>query len=44
MNFTDISKVEGMQFDDPYYYLTIAPTTALFRQTDRLQKLLSIKE
>ena len=22
--FTDISKVEGMQFDDPYYYLTIS--------------------
>ncbi len=22
--FSDISKVEGMQFDDPYYYLTIS--------------------
>jgi hypothetical protein len=27
--FSDISKVEGMQFDDPYYYLTIPPEDSI---------------
>lgn len=27
--FNEISKVEGMQFDDPYYYLTIPPEDSI---------------
>lgn len=43
--FTDISKVEGMQFDDPYYYLTvlaedsIVSTNGQVTKTDEYQRI-----
>lgn len=43
--FSDISTVEGMQFDDPYYYLTISPedsiisTNGQVTKTDQYQRI-----
>jgi hypothetical protein len=36
--FSDISKVEGMQFDDPYYYLTIPPTDSIISTNGQVTK------
>ena len=43
--FSDIGTVEGMQFDDPYYYLTISPedsiisTNGQITKTDQYQRI-----
>ena len=36
--FSDINKVEGMQFDDPYYYLTIPPTDSIISTNGQVTK------
>jgi len=36
--FSDISKVEGMQFDDPYYYLTIPTTDSIISTNGQVTK------
>lgn len=36
--FTDITKVEGMQFDDPYYYLTIPPRDSIISTNGQVTK------
>jgi hypothetical protein len=36
--FTDISKVEGMQFDDPYYYLTIPAEDSIISTNGQVTK------
>lgn len=44
-NFDDVSKVEGMQFDEPYYYLTVQPedsiisTNGLVTKTAEYQRI-----
>ncbi len=36
--FSDISKVEGMQFDDPYYYLTIPAEDSIISTNGQVTK------
>lgn len=36
--FSDISKVEGMQFDDPYYYLTIPAADSIISTNGQVTK------
>jgi len=36
--FTDISKVEGMQFDDPYFYLTVPPEDSIISTNGQVTK------
>ena len=36
--FADISNVEGIQFDDPYYYLTIAPEDSIVSTNGQITK------
>lgn len=36
--FNDISKVEGMQFDDPYYYLTIPPEDSILSTNGQITR------
>jgi len=36
--FDDISKVEGMQFDDPYYYLTIPAEDSIISTNGQVTK------
>ena len=36
--FTDISKVEGMQFDDPYYYLTVLAEDSIVSTNGQVTK------
>ena len=36
--FTDISSVEGMQFDDPYYYLTVPPEDSIISTNGQVTK------
>lgn len=36
--FKDISKVEGMQFDDPYYYLTVAADDSIISTNGQITK------
>ena len=36
--FTDISAVEGMQFDDPYYYLTIPVEDSIVSTNGQITK------
>ncbi len=36
--FFDISKVEGMQFDSPYYYLTIPPEDSIISTNGQVTK------
>ena len=36
--FSDISKVEGMQFDDPYYYLTIPSADSIISTNGQVTK------
>ncbi|MFN3872971.1 MAG: hypothetical protein ACK4R9_08215 [Ignavibacterium sp.] len=35
-DFDDISKVEGIQFDDPYYYLTLNPEDSVISTNGQL--------
>jgi hypothetical protein len=37
-DFDDVSKVEGMQYDDPYYYLTIAPDDSIISTNGQVTK------
>lgn len=37
-SFVDISRVEGMQFDDPYYYLTIPPGDSIISTNGQVTK------
>lgn len=37
-SFVDVSKVEGMQFDDPYYYLTIPPEDSIISTNGQVSK------
>jgi len=37
-DFDDVSKVEGMQFDDPYYYLTISPEDSIISTNGQITK------
>ena len=41
--FTDISKVEGMQFDDPYYYLTISVEDSIVSTNGQIIKTAEYK-
>jgi hypothetical protein len=36
--FDEISKVEGMQFDDPYYYLTIPPEDSIISTNGQITR------
>ena len=36
--FFDISNVEGMQFDDPYYYLTVPPEDSIISTNGQVTK------
>ncbi len=36
--FDDLSKVEGMQFEDPYYYLTIPPEDSIISTNGQISK------
>jgi hypothetical protein len=36
--FTDMSQVEGMQFDDPYYYLTVAAEDSIVSSNGQITK------
>lgn len=36
--FTDLSNVEGMQFDDPYYYLTVAADDSIISTNGQITK------
>ena len=36
--FNDISNVEGMQFDDPYYYLTVPPEDSIISTNGQVTK------
>lgn len=36
--FTDIKNVEGMQFDDPYYYLTVPPGDSIISTNGQVTK------
>lgn len=36
--FSDLSKVEGMQFDDPYYYLTVAADDSIIYTNGQITK------
>ena len=36
--FSDVSKVEGMQFDDPYYYLTIPAEDSIISTNGQVTK------
>jgi hypothetical protein len=36
--FNEISKVEGMQFDDPYYYLTIPPEDSIISTNGQITR------
>lgn len=36
--FDDISKVEGMQFEDPYYYLTIPPEDSIISTNGQITR------
>lgn len=35
-DFDDITKVEGIQFDDPYYYLTLSPEDSVISTNGQL--------
>ena len=37
-DFDDISKVEGMQYDDPYYYLTIPPDDSILSANGQITR------
>lgn len=37
-SFVDISRVEAMQFDDPYYYLTIPPEDSIISTNGQVSK------
>jgi len=41
--FKDLSKVEGMQFDDPYYYLTIPPEDSIVSTNGQITKTAEYK-
>ncbi|MEO8232062.1 MAG: hypothetical protein ABI638_07245 [Ignavibacteriota bacterium] len=36
--FTDVSRVEGMKFDDPYYYLTVAADDSIISTNGQITK------
>jgi hypothetical protein len=37
-SFVDISRVEGMQFEDPYYYLTIPPGDSIISTNGQISR------
>jgi len=37
-SFVDISRVEGLQFDDPYYYLTVPPGDSIISTNGQVTK------
>ncbi len=41
--FEDIGRVEGMQFDDPYYFLTIAPEDSIISTNGQVTKTTEYK-